>query len=177
MKPLKLIGLLILLAAMGGGGYYLGTLSRHDHGGGATAQSGKPKVKYTCGMHPQIIQDEPGNCPICGMKRTPMRREPGAGGGSASAKPDGERKIKYWRAPMEPSYIYEEPGKSPMGMDLVPVYSDEVMEGAITIDPVTMQNKGIRMEPVRRQKLSRIIRTVGHLVYDEAKGCIVNTKR
>ena len=23
--------------------------------------------KYTCPMHPQIIQDEPGNCPICGM--------------------------------------------------------------------------------------------------------------
>jgi membrane fusion protein, copper/silver efflux system len=30
---------------------------------------------YTCGMHPQIIQDHPGNCPICGMKLTPIRRE------------------------------------------------------------------------------------------------------
>jgi len=30
---------------------------------------------YSCGMHPQVIQDHPGNCPICGMKLTPMRRE------------------------------------------------------------------------------------------------------
>jgi multidrug efflux pump subunit AcrA (membrane-fusion protein) len=32
------------------------------------------KTLYTCGMHPQIIQDHPGNCPICGMKLTPIRR-------------------------------------------------------------------------------------------------------
>ena len=31
------------------------------------------KTLYTCGMHPQIIQDHPGNCPICGMKLTPIR--------------------------------------------------------------------------------------------------------
>src|SRR5262249_1352713 len=32
----------------------------------------KPKQLYTCGMHPQVIQDHPGNCPICGMKLTPI---------------------------------------------------------------------------------------------------------
>ncbi len=31
------------------------------------------KTLYTCGMHPQVIQDHPGNCPICGMKLTPIR--------------------------------------------------------------------------------------------------------
>jgi hypothetical protein len=31
-----------------------------------------------------------------------------------------EKKIKYWVAPMDPTYIRNEPGKSPMGMDLVP---------------------------------------------------------
>lgn len=30
------------------------------------------KTLYTCGMHPQIIQDHPGNCPICGMRLTPI---------------------------------------------------------------------------------------------------------
>ena len=35
------------------------------------------------------------------------------------------RKVKYWRAPMDPTYIRDKPGKSPMGMDLVPVYEDE----------------------------------------------------
>ena len=37
-----------------------------------------------------------------------------------------ERKIIYWKAPMDPTEIYEAPGKSKMGMDLVPVYEDEV---------------------------------------------------
>ncbi|NNL49050.1 MAG: heavy metal translocating P-type ATPase, partial [Acidimicrobiia bacterium] len=25
------------------------------------------RVEWTCPMHPEIVQDEPGNCPICGM--------------------------------------------------------------------------------------------------------------
>ncbi|HEX4342307.1 MAG TPA: efflux RND transporter periplasmic adaptor subunit, partial [Verrucomicrobiae bacterium] len=32
----------------------------------------KEKQLYTCGMHPQVIQDHPGDCPICGMKLTPI---------------------------------------------------------------------------------------------------------
>ena len=38
---------------------------------------------------------------------------------------EGERKILYWQAPMNPTEIYDQPGKSAMGMDLVPVYEDE----------------------------------------------------
>lgn len=41
------------------------------------------------------------------------------------SKEKGERKILYWRAPMDPTYISPEPGKSPMGMDLIPVYEEE----------------------------------------------------
>ncbi len=40
------------------------------------ARSEDAKTLYTCGMHPQIIQDHPGNCPICGMKLTPIRNRP-----------------------------------------------------------------------------------------------------
>jgi Cu(I)/Ag(I) efflux system membrane fusion protein/cobalt-zinc-cadmium efflux system membrane fusion protein len=39
---------------------------------------------------------------------------------------DRGRKILYWRAPMNPTEIYDKPGKSAMGMDLVPVYEDEL---------------------------------------------------
>ena len=46
------------------------------------------------------------------------------GAAPAETKP-AERKIKYWRAPMDPTYVRDEPGKSPMGMDLIPVYEDE----------------------------------------------------
>ena len=36
-----------------------------------------------------------------------------------------ERKPDYWVAPMDANYRRDKPGKSPMGMDLIPVYSDE----------------------------------------------------
>ncbi|MFH2060257.1 MAG: efflux RND transporter periplasmic adaptor subunit [Pseudomonadota bacterium] len=39
-----------------------------------------------------------------------------------------ERKIIYWRAPMDPMEIYDKPGQSKMGMDLVPVYEDDVSD-------------------------------------------------
>src|SRR3954470_14229291 len=38
--------------------------------------SKKDKTLYTCGMHPQVVQDHAGNCPICGMKLTPIRKQP-----------------------------------------------------------------------------------------------------
>ncbi len=51
---------------------------------------------------------------------------------ASSPPPDSQeknqRKIIYWKAPMDPMEIYDEPGKSKMGMDLVPVYEDEVTE-------------------------------------------------
>ncbi len=160
-----------------------------------TAQEGKQL--YSCGMHPQVIQDEPGNCPICGMKLTPLRSEPAVAttaerehsqeehagmemdGKTAGQKKDNkDKEILYWRAPMDPTYISEKPGKSPMGMDLIPVYEgEEVASGStISIDPVTVQNIGVRTAEVKRQPFSRIVRTVGHIDYDEESLYNINTK-
>ena len=50
--------------------------------GACSKKPAATKTLYTCGMHPQIIQDHPGDCPICGMKLTPVRKQPG---GSPSA--------------------------------------------------------------------------------------------
>jgi Cu(I)/Ag(I) efflux system membrane fusion protein/cobalt-zinc-cadmium efflux system membrane fusion protein len=140
----------------------------------SSADTAKAQVQqYTCGMHPMIITDAPGQCPICGMDLTPLK----AAGSAAADKPAGERKIKYWAAPMDPTYIRNEPGKSPMGMDLVPVYEDETASGSIiTIDPVTSQNMGVRMSPVTRKSLSRTIRTVGLIAYEESKQFSINSK-
>jgi Cu(I)/Ag(I) efflux system membrane fusion protein/cobalt-zinc-cadmium efflux system membrane fusion protein len=94
--------------------------------------------------------------------------------------PKTGKKIKYWVAPMNPSYIRDEPGKSPMGMDLVPVYEEEGEEkepaSTIRIDPVTMQNMGVRLGKVERKSLVKDIRTVGNIIYDETKIFTVNTK-
>ena len=94
--------------------------------------------------------------------------------------PKTGKKIKYWVAPMDPTYIRKEPGKSPMGMDLVPVYEEEG-EGkeptsTIRIDPVTMQNMGIRLGKVQRKPLVKDIRAYGNITYDETKIYTVNTK-
>lgn len=130
-----------------------------------------PVQQYTCGMHPMIITNEPGLCPICNMELTPLKPSGGA------VKPVGERKIKYWVAPMDPTYIRDEPGKSPMGMDLVPVYEDESATGSIiAIDPVTSQNMGVRLASVVRKDLSRTIRTVGLIAYEEPKQFSINSK-
>jgi len=92
------------------------------------------------------------------------------------------REILYWQAPMDPSEIYDEPGKSKMGMDLIPVYADEeeslsVSEGnLVTIDPATVQNMGIRTGQVHRMDFSRLIRTIGEVQYDEENLFQVNAK-
>ena len=49
----------------------------------ATAFAATPL--FTCGMHPQIIKPEPGNCPICGMKLTPVRANTGAPAAAATS--------------------------------------------------------------------------------------------
>jgi Cu(I)/Ag(I) efflux system membrane fusion protein/cobalt-zinc-cadmium efflux system membrane fusion protein len=90
------------------------------------------------------------------------------------------KKIKYWAAPMDPTFIRNEPGKSPMGMDLVPVYEEAGEEkepsSTIRIDPVTRQNMGVRLGRVEKKSLSKTIRTFGTITYDETGLYSVNTK-
>ena len=99
---------------------------------------------------------------------------------SGMIDPKNGKKIKYWVAPMDPTYIRNEPGKSPMGMDLVPKYEDEggANEPASTIrvDPVTVQNMGVRLAPVVRKELTKTIRAFGNITYDERRLYTVNTK-
>ncbi len=168
--PMKAILLVAALATALGGGYLLGS-GRHvdEHAPDTAAKGTEGKVQYTCGMHPFVIQDEPGTCPICGMKLTPMKPE-----GAAQAA-TAERKVKHWVSPMDPTYVRDEPGKDHMGHDLVPVYEGGA-GGSIQIDPVTTQNMGIRTEAVSRRNLTRSIRTVGLVTYDEPRQFSVNSK-
>lgn len=118
------------------------------------------KKNYVCPMHPQIIRDKPGSCPLCGMDLVEKKVE--------KKKPAGERKIKYWVAPMDPNFRRKGPGKSPMGMDLVPVYEDEGDEdGVVKISPAVENNLGVRTAGVEVGKLWRKINTVGYINYDE----------
>jgi membrane fusion protein, copper/silver efflux system len=85
------------------------------------------------------------------------------------ADASSERKILYWVAPMDASYRRDQPGKSPMGMDLVPVYEDEstAQPEVVLIDPAIVNNLGVRTEKAKFGLLPRIISTVGYVGYDE----------
>lgn len=100
-------------------------------------------------------------------------------GGDGDAATSGGREILYWKAPMDPNYRRDEPGKSPMGMDLVPVYADEAAgddPGVVSIDSTVVNNLGVRTAPAQRSVLSRRIETVGYIAFDEDTLHQINTR-
>ncbi|HAS8559722.1 TPA: efflux RND transporter periplasmic adaptor subunit [Vibrio vulnificus] len=80
----------------------------------------------------------------------------------------------YWVAPMDPNYKRDKPGKSPMGMDLIPVYADDLAgandkPGTVKIDPSVENNLGVKTAAVELAKLSPRIETVGYIAFDESQ--------
>jgi membrane fusion protein, copper/silver efflux system len=91
------------------------------------------------------------------------------------------RKVLYWYGPMNPSYHSDRPGKSPMGMDLLPKYADEapagnLQPGTVKISSEQQQLIGVRLTKVKFGPLTRTIRTTGHLVPDETKISHIHVK-
>ncbi len=87
------------------------------------------------------------------------------------------RKVLYWRAPMNPNEVYDHPGKSKMGMDLVPVYADEASGGdVVTISGAIQQNMNVQTDVVQKKELSSRVVTNGILQSDEKQEYIVTTK-
>jgi len=132
------------------------------------------KMLYTCSMHPQVVQDHPGNCPICGMKLVPVRKNEAST--SKDRQSSGNRKIRYYKSTMLLGEISQTPRKDSMGMDMVPVYEGEEKSQTINVDPVTVQKMGVRTAPVVKGPLRRVIRTVGAIDYNETALADVTTK-
>jgi Cu(I)/Ag(I) efflux system membrane fusion protein/cobalt-zinc-cadmium efflux system membrane fusion protein len=129
-------------------------------------------------MHPHLLEEEPGECPICGMTLVPVAT---ASAGREPAMPSGEREILFYRNPMNPTISSPVPSKDEMGMDYVPVYADEVEQAmgqgtTVSIDPAVVQNMNVQSEPVGRRDLRHDIRTVGYLEYDQERMVTVTTK-
>ena len=91
-----------------------------------------------------------------------------SGGGTHQAKTDSSgRRILYWYDPMVPAEHYPGPGKSSMNMELQPKYADEGAQGGVTVSPTVMQNLGIRLAKAEVRDISPMIRSVGHVDYDQ----------
>ncbi|MFT6662386.1 MAG: Cu(I)/Ag(I) efflux system membrane fusion protein [Maricaulis maris] len=86
-------------------------------------------------------------------------------GGSDNAATSDEREILYWVAPMDPNFRQDEPGRSPMGMDLIPVYagSEPTDDSIITISSAVENNIGVRTADVTRGRFAEDLATVGYV--------------
>ncbi|MCG8522514.1 MAG: efflux RND transporter periplasmic adaptor subunit, partial [Pseudomonadales bacterium] len=90
---------------------------------------------------------------------------------SAEQASSDSKEPLYWVAPMDPNFKSDKPGKSPMGMDLIPVYEGggqaDDTAGTVRISPTVVNNLGVRTEPVIQGRLPNNITTVGYVAYDE----------
>jgi len=172
----RIVVIVVMLAIAAGGGVAL-YLVRRPAGEALPPEYAAPAKhrKYQCAMHPQIVSDEPGTCPICGMKLQPVDDE------AAAAQTGGGRTVAFYRHPMRPEVTSAVPAKDEMGMDYVPVYRDELpgmqMSGAeapapvpgrapFTLSPARQQLIGVRRARVERRPLTVAIRAVGTVAYD-----------
>ncbi len=89
----------------------------------------------------------------------------------ADAAPAAEPEPLYWVAPMDATFRRDKPGKSPMGMDLIPVYEQpggsEEPAGTVSISAAVENNLGVKTAPATMAPLSSDINTVGYVQFDE----------
>jgi Cu(I)/Ag(I) efflux system membrane fusion protein len=182
MRGIVWLALGVLVIGFAAGGTAVWWFMRSDEESPATAVAPEQKPLYQCPMHPSITSDHPGDCPICGMKLVEVKPDQSAPGGTPAP---GERKIVFYRSPMDPKQTSHTPRKDEMGMDYVPVYEDEVpgaggpqVEGlaTVTIDPMRQQLIGLRTAPVTRGSVAGSWRTVGRVEVDPTRVRKTNVK-
>ena len=89
-------------------------------------ESAPGEQQYTCGMHPEIVANEPGICPICNMKLTP-KKDGGTSPGAIRIDPTTRHNMGLVTAPVAYTTItktvrafgkvdYSEPGRYSVGV-------------------------------------------------------------
>lgn len=92
---------------------------------------------------------------------------------------DGGPEVLYWVAPMDPNFRQPGPGKSPMGMDLIPVYAGQEPSGdpaEVTLSAAEINAIGVRTALAQVSEISHRIETVGFVGYDEHLTSHVHTR-
>lgn len=88
-------------------------------------------------------------------------------------KNTADQKPLFYRNPMDPSITSKTPAKDHMGMDYIPVYAEDNLskkiENTVTIDPVIVQNIGVRTTKAVKKTFGKSINTVGHIEFNEER--------
>ncbi len=163
----RFVVVLVIFAAIAAAFVFGRRFATHTPGPVASSPATTRKL-YQCSMHPQIISDKPGKCPICGMNLEPVEDAPAATTGGT------DRTILFYRHPMRPDVTSPTPAKDEMGMDYVPVYSDETAGEAgnvpghagFSLSTERQQLIGVTRGHVVVTNLASEIRTVGNVAYD-----------
>jgi len=126
-RKIAILVILVALLAVAGGGYYYFRHAGHDHAAEKSGRAAQGKVQYTCPMHPFIVKDHPGTCPICGMEL--VKKVEGAEG-----------------TPEERARL-----------------------GEVALSPTQQVIANVATVKVNREPLTREIRAVGIVQYDQSR--------
>jgi len=168
----KVMILVALLIAVSGGlalGYRFGRTERTAK---PTNEASERRTLYHCPMHPQIVSDKPGHCPICQMTLVKNVEEPRA-------------KRTVYRSTMNPNEISDHPGNDSMGMAMVAEEVSEVSEGGgppvdglavVTLPARKRMLLGARTVTAAVAPFDKTVRAVGQVAIDERRMQHVHTK-
>ncbi len=101
----------------------------------------------------------------------------------SASQPTAEPEALFWRNPMNPAITSPVFTQDEMGMDYIPVYApkeallggadggraDSEPAGTVMIDPVVVQNIGVRTAVVEQRPLARQINALGHVDFNEER--------
>lgn len=163
MRLLKILSIILILSSCNSSNE-----KEHNQNGHNNHAVPTQGTKYTCPMHPEIIKDEPGQCPICKMDLVEKKEQVSSD--------------KKYTCPMHPEIIQDKPGICPKcKMDLVEMKEDENKSSETELDILLKPTNKyvisqVKTVTMKRQTLSGTIQVTGKINYDTREISTISSK-